>query len=79
MMMTGVVMTMTVMVTPIMMMVVTMTMMVTIMRRRRRKLLLVWMANQIAITQQIHLLCQVGPHQMMVVSRIVVIAWKWLN
>ena len=55
MMMTGVVMTITVMVTPIMMMVVTMTMMVTIMRRRRRKLLLVWMANQIAITQQIHL------------------------
>ena len=54
MMMTGVVMTMTVMVTPIMMMVVTMTMMVTIMRRRR-ELLLVWMANQIAITQQIHL------------------------
>ena len=53
-------------------------MMVTIMRRRR-KLLLVWMANQIAINQQIHLLCQVGPHQMMVVSRIVVIAWKWLN
>ena len=29
-------------------------MMVTIMRRRR-ELLLVWMANQIAITQQIHL------------------------
>ena len=54
MMMTGVVMTMTVMVTPIMMMVVTMTMMVTIMRRRR-KLLLVWMANQIAIIQQIQL------------------------
>ena len=23
--------------------------------------------------------CQVGSHQMMVVSRIVVIAWKWLN
>ena len=47
MMMTGVVMTMTMMVT-------TMTMMVTT-TRRRRKLLLVWMANQIAITQQIHL------------------------
>ena len=34
--------------------VTTMTVMVMIMRRRR-KLLLVWMVNQIAITQQIHL------------------------
>ena len=58
--------------------VTTIMMMVTIMRRRR-ELFLVWMANEIAITQQIHLLCQVGSHQMMVVSRIVVIAWKWLN
>ena len=47
MMMTGVLTTMTMMVTM-------MRMMMTIMRRRR-KLLLVWMANQIAITQQIHL------------------------
>ena len=34
--------------------VTTIMMMVTIMRRRR-ELLLVWMANEIAITQQIHL------------------------
>ena len=53
-------------------------MMVTIMRRRR-ELFLVWMANEIAITHQIHLLCQVGSHQMMVVSRILVIVWRWSN